>query len=305
MLNDVPVVFTFDKKIVRAAAVALQSMMDSAAPTTRYCMHVLHPGLSAAQQEAFARLCANTRHTLKFHRIDNLRFAGLPTNRGSWSEVVYYRFIIPEILSEYSRVIYSDVDVFFQGDLASLMEEDMDGCAIGAVVGEANHPAMQCHTYFPENTKAHIFMSGFLLMDLERMRFEGLTEKLLATAHRFGDRLRMFDLDALNLTCERILPLPFTYCVLESIYASDDMTRSAEFAWLQDCYPREDLEAARDNPVIIHYAGKLGKPWRRPDVPPYYKAYLEKVPPALNTPSFRDIRKYWVSRIFGRRRRPT
>ena len=146
------------------------------------------------------------------------------------------------------------------------------------------------HLTSRKTPKRHIFMSGLPAHDLERMRVEGLTEKqLLATAHRFGDRLRMFDLDALNLTCERILPLPFTYCVLESIYVSDDLTRSAEFAWLQDCYPREDLEAARDNPVIIHYAGKLGQALGDvPTFPPYYQAYLEKVPPALNTSTFRD-----------------
>ena len=198
---------------------------------------------------------------------------------------------------EYKRAIYSDIDVFFKGDLSSLIDIDMRGAPVGAVIGEVNSPKMKCHNYFPENKSEYVYMSGFLLMDLDKMRQEELTEKVLSTARSFGERLKMFDLDALNLACNNILSLSFQYCVLETVYEAQSVKDAPEYIWLSDYYSIKDLEGAKTNPKIIHYAGPLGKPWRRANQPSYYKSALARVPAALNKNTFRDIRKYWTSRL--------
>ena len=295
--TTVPIVFAFDGRVLRPAAVAISSLIEAAMKETTYQIHILHPGFTRKIKEAFADIAKGTRHTVVFHEIDNKRFKGLPSGRGSWTEVVYYRFLIPELLQECERAIYSDIDVYFKGDLSSLIELDMKEAPIGAVVGEVNGPAMKCHNYFPENTSEHIYMSGFLLMDLGMMRKEELTERLLETAKSYGKRLRMFDLDALNLTCSHILSLPFEYCVLETVYAAQSVLNAPEFSWLSDYYSIDDLETAKSNTKIIHYAGPLGKPWRRANQPGYYKQALRCVPAALNKTTMRDIRKYWASRM--------
>jgi UDP-glucose:(galactosyl)LPS alpha-1,2-glucosyltransferase len=295
--TTVPIVFAFDGRVLRPAAVAISSLIEEGLKETTYQIHILHPGFTRKVKEAFADIAKGTRHTVVFHEIDNKRFKGLPSGRGSWTEVVYYRFLIPELLQECERAIYSDIDVYFKGDLSSLIELDMKGAPIGAVVGEVNGPAMKCHNYFPENTSEHIYMSGFLLMDLGMMRKEELTERLLETAKSYGKRLKMFDLDALNLTCSHIHSLPFEYCVLETVYEEQSVRSAPEFSWLSDHYSIDDLEGAKANTKIIHYAGPLGKPWRRANQPSYYKQALKRVPAALNRKTLRDIRKYWTSRL--------
>lgn len=292
----VPIVFAFDDRVLRPAAVAIRSLIEAASEDTTYQIHILHPGFNKKTIEAFGEITRNTPHMLHFHAVDNSRVKELPSGRGSWTEIVYYRFLIPELIRGHNRAIYSDIDVYFKGDLSSLMELDMKGAAIGAVIGEENSPAMKCHNYFPENKSEYVFMSGFLLMDLDKMHREELTAKLFDTAKSFGERLRMFDLDALNLTCDHILPLPFEYCVLETVYESQSVKDAPEFSWLSDYYSVDDLERAKINPIIIHYAGPLGKPWRRVGQPSYYKQALERVPAALNRKTMRDIRKYWTSR---------
>ena len=295
--TTVPIVFAFDGRVLRPAAVAIRSLIGVALKETTYQIHVLHPGFSKKIKEAFTEITKETRHSVVFHEIDNKRFKGLPSGRGSWTEVVYYRFLIPELLQECERAIYSDIDVYFKGDLSSLIELDMKGAPIGAVVGEVNGPGMKCHNYFPENTSEHLYMSGFLLMDLGMMRKEELTKRLLETAKSYGKRLKMFDLDALNLTCNHIVSLPFEYCVLETVYEAQTALSAPEFAWLSDYYSIDDLESAKANTKIIHYAGPLGKPWRRANQPSYYKQALRCVPAALNKNTMRDIRKYWSSRV--------
>lgn len=173
----------------------------------------------------------------------------------------------------------------------------MEECPLGAVIGEVNGPDMRCHTHFAENESSHVFMSGFLLMDLKRMREERTAQGILAAARRYGDRLRMFDLEAMNLACDRILPLPFDYCVLESIHAASEIEEAPEYPWLAKAHGREHLLRAKAHPIVIHYAGALGKPWRRPNPPEYYRAMLDSVPPDLDRRTMRDVRKLWTARV--------
>jgi lipopolysaccharide biosynthesis glycosyltransferase len=295
MSTIVPVVFAFDDRVLRPAAVAIRSLVDSALPKTCYEIHILHPGFHARAADGFRSLVASTRHRILLHRVRDERIGDLPCGKGSWTSIVYQRFLIPEVLASHERVIYSDVDVYFRDDLSSLMQLDMQECPIGAVIGEENGPDMRCHTFFPENTSSYVFMSGFLLMDLDRMRAEDVSGGVFRAAKRFGSRLKMYDLDALNLAGTRMHPLSFRYCVLESVYAADDPTDADEYSWLSRVYSRSDLEEARSDPAVIHYAGKLGKPWRRSHVPAYYRDALARVPAVLNRWTLRDRRKLLVS----------
>lgn len=295
--KTVPIVFAFDMRVLRPAAVAIRSLIEAAQKDTTYHIHIFHPGFNKKIIEAFTYIAEATRHMVIFHAIDNSQLKGLPSGHGSWTEIVYYRFLIPDLLPKYDRAIYSDIDVYFNGDLSALIELDMKGAPIGAVIGEANSPEMKCHNYFPENNSQHVYMSGFLLMDLSMMRDQYITDKIFETARIHSKQLRMYDLDALNLACNNILPLPFEYCVLESIYESENIEDAPEYSWLTSHYSYDELNRARLRPIIIHYAGPLGKPWRRARQPYYYRLALNKVPKRLNKATLRDIRKYWKDRI--------
>lgn len=299
----VPIVFAFDARVLRPAAVAIMSLIDAALEDTVYDIHILHPGFSQKLIRGYSSITKDTRHTICFHAIKKRQLAGLPSGRGSWTEIVYYRFLIPEVLRDYNRAIYSDIDVYFTGDLSCLMDLDMKSSPIGAVVGEINSPKMKCHTYFPENSSEYIYMSGFLLMDLNKMREGKIGDNLFKTARKYGSRLNMFDLDALNLTCKNIFPLSFEYCVLETVFEAQSVQDSPEFSWLSGYYSVESLNNAKANAKIIHYAGPLGKPWRRAVQPSYYRLALQRVPSTLNRRTIRDVRKRWSSQLIFMLRR--
>ena len=42
-MSKIPVVFTFDKRIILGAAVAIKSLIDNAKPETEYDIFVYHP----------------------------------------------------------------------------------------------------------------------------------------------------------------------------------------------------------------------------------------------------------------------
>jgi lipopolysaccharide biosynthesis glycosyltransferase len=277
-VHKIPIVFTFDKRIVLAAAVAIKSLLDTGA---KYDIHILHSDLSAKTQKDFLELDPE----ISFHYVDPTRFKGMAKSKGSWTEIVYYRMLIPEILPQYDKVIYSDVDVFFKKDLSEVYDTDITDFEWAGVRAEKNTPQAIGHKYFPENKNEYIFWTGFMLINSKKWRQEGTIARLFENAKTFKDRLKFFDLDLINITCNHIKPLPFDYCVLESVLEKPD---AQDLEFLRGVYADEELKCA---PAIIHYAGELGKPWRRKNPPAYYRT--DVIPKSLRRYTFRDLRKIW------------
>ena len=46
-MAEIPVIFCFDDRILKGAGVSILSLLDAAAPTTVYAVHIFHPGLAA------------------------------------------------------------------------------------------------------------------------------------------------------------------------------------------------------------------------------------------------------------------
>lgn len=276
-------------------------MLDSANDLTSYQFHIFTPGFPNDVRLALLELVSGTRHGMKFHVIDPVRFADVPKNRGSWTEIVYYRLLASEMLPDLDRAIYSDVDVFVAKDLASVFNTDLLNSEWAGVAAERNIPETVMHRYFPENGNEIIFFSGFMVMNLKLMRENNAVFRYFEGIRLFGDRLKFFDLDLLNICTPEIVGLPFDYCVLESVYETEDVTQAKDWAFLKTLYTASDLEAARNQPAIIHFAGERGKPWQRRDVPIYFFEVEKRIPPRLRRKTIRDMRKRWLSGK-GRRR---
>ena len=84
-------------------------------------------------------------------------------------------------------------------------------------------------------------------------------------------------MDVLNITCNNIKALPLNYCVLEPIVEFKDYKKMRDYKYLSKVYSDSQIEEAKNNPIIIHYAGELGKPWRRKNPPKYYQETIESL----------------------------
>lgn len=289
------ILLCFDDRILQGAGVTILSLIDSAQNDTTYEINILHPGFDAEICAALEALVAGTRHSIRFFCVPPERLQGVPKGRGSWTEIVYYRLLASDVITDRNRILYSDVDVFITSDLSEVAETDLTDLEWAGVPLERNGPDMVVHTYFPENTKEVVVASGFMLMNLDLMRREGAVARYFKTIDQVGDRLRFFDLDLLNIATPKIGHLPFRYCVLEDAYEMPEIKASAEWPSLSTVYSEADIELARRDPAIIHYAGRRGKPWQRRDVPPYYAAVLKRLPRRLCAFNFRTWRRRWLS----------
>lgn len=270
----VPVVFAFDDGYALPASIAISSLLKHRKPDTEYDVIVLYEKLSKRTIARMQLVCP----CIRWVRVDARGLKDVP--RG-WSGIeTYYRLLMAELLPEYEKVIWSDVDVLFKCDLSELFSMDVTGSEWAGIPAERQDEPNGVHTHFEGNSKPYIYMPGLMIANLKLWREENLQDRFFAVIRDYGDRLKMFDLDILNLAAKAISEIPFDYCVLENVYLSDDITKAKEYPWLSNTYSKETLLAARENPKILHFAGSNVKIWLREpaEIPDYYWDYIRDSP---------------------------
>lgn len=298
MAKKIPIVFSFDDNYVLPASIAIQSLIDSKRAGTEYDIFVLYKNLKSQTMRKFEKIA-----NINWLKVGRKYFKKAPHCK-EYPEVVYYRLLIHELIPQYDKIIWSDVDVLFKKDLSDIYETDLENNYWGGVAAEVNNQitapccknivgeekaiCMSGHTRFEENTNEYIFMSGFMLINSKKMRQDNMTMTFFDTIRKFRKRLVMFDLEVLNLACKNVKQVPFDYCVLENIFDEDDAKNAPEYPFLKHIYSDKELLKAKKTPAIIHYTGKNIRIWNRryKKIPLYYRIYI------INSP-FYNKEKYF------------
>lgn len=213
-----------------------------------------------------------------------------------YSEAASFRLMLPELLPEQDKVLYIDCDVILRQDVARLYSETDLGDNWLGVVYEAPIEGQAARFEALGCNPREYFNSGFLLMNLEQMRREKVSEKLLDACR--VDWLEFPDQDALNQVCQgHVVPLSPVYNSIRTFflpqYKSDFIAQyESEALWneVQTC-------------GNIHYTG--GKPWNLFTVQfgQWWKTY-DSLPSEVEdewTPNSKVLRIWTVYRTsFGR-----
>jgi len=264
--KEIPIVFTFDDNYVLPAWIAIKSLVRTKNKNTQYKIYCI-----------YQNLCENSRKKLdKLANINWIKFSSATFDwvPYSWEYpiTVYFRLILHEMLSQYDKIIYSDVDVLFQWDLSKIYGTNLDGKYWAGVPLEKNvvhseeflskqkwRPTdpfyLSWHTKFEENTNKYIFASWFMLINAKKMREDKMTQKFIWLIKKYKDKLKMFDLEILNLACQNntIKKIPFKYCVLEDVSNIKKYRESNTYLFLSQIYSKKELHNSVLYPKILHY----------------------------------------------------
>ena len=85
----------------------------------------------------------------------------------------YYRLLIPIIISEYDKVLYSDVDVIFRMDLTKLYSIDLGDNYLAATrdVGlNLSKDGLEYINSMPEMEAGKYLQSGFIILNNKKIR---------------------------------------------------------------------------------------------------------------------------------------
>lgn len=253
-MKIIPLVLTFDNNLSLPAAVCISSLMQSASSETYYDIFVLHSGQTPEIvgldkiQKAYSNMSVHYRSVGDAFK-DAYEVRGI-------TKTAYYRLLAAKYIPEYDKIIYADVDTIFRLDLTELYSYDLKDNYVGAVYAFGMNTKKEGQEYIKSIgiEPGNYFVSGFLLMDLYKIRICNLTDKFIEMAkvdYKYQDQ------DILNLVCKgKIMPIPFSYHMCVSVFEAISLgleSRKSEML----------SNPGNADPLLysnIHYNGV--KPWK-------------------------------------------
>lgn len=254
-MTTIPIVFAFDNNWILPAAVCIYSLFANANENTEYDVYFLYPQKSPLDTSCLERIFeVFPRHKAKYIGIGDdfdkaFQIRGINT-------LTYYRLLISDLLPEYDKVIYSDVDVIFQDDLADIYNQtNLNGKYIG-VVNSLAHLDNDRKRYYEGQLKldpTKIFYAGNIILNAKAIRKAGLKDvfmSMIETKYRFQD------MDILNITChDKVQYLSPSFCVT-TYFCEYANKRPGE---ISELWSDKEIDEALSK-GIIHYNGQ--KPWK-------------------------------------------
>lgn len=188
----------------------LEIVLDSVVQRTERPVHayVLCRGFGQPDYDRLARLFPTVAFT--WLPTDDVDYGPIP-DKIKWATIVTMdRTMLPELLPEVDRIIHFDLDALCLGDLAELFDVDMEGTAIAAVdspqpvylggldtfrratrrmrregqLDVARELIIRTHRQHPNDFE--IFNAGIMVLDLAKMRADGVVRRYLGYIQRFG-----------------------------------------------------------------------------------------------------------------------
>lgn len=197
-------------------------------------------------------------------------------NKENFTKESYYRLLIPELMSDYRKVLYLDGDMVALTDVAELYQTDVDGYLLASsrdLCGMIDYynPLTDLRKYRDQSLKLkepdNYFIAGMLLINIPEFRKQYSTKYLLEFAA--SREWRQHDQDILNVLCEGRVKL---------VSASWDVMVPEFIRYLPEMR-RKELEESLENINIIHFGGDR-KPWVYMDTPlgEYFWRYAAQTP---------------------------
>jgi len=249
-MTIVPIVFCFDDNLELPAGVCISSLLIHALPETFYDIFILHSGNCRFITGRLNELPLHYGNCRITYRKVGKEFEHAFEIRGI-TVAAYYRLLIPELITEYDKVLYSDVDVIFRNDLATFYKStDLTDYYVGGV----STPYSDITDYVENVIKTKItqyIASGNLIINSKKIREDHLLVHFKRVALC---KWKYQDMDTINIVCAgKIKLLPPWFCMTCTTF---EILNDAN----QKYYPEDVADYARKY-GIIHYNGS--KPWKQ------------------------------------------
>lgn len=258
--NRINIAFCFDENMTRQACVTIASLLDYKEKDTHYNIYCICTEGALRIQKYLQKIIKKRDKLTKLIMKRNVHnYEGGYEVRGI-TVSTYFRLNLHTLLPDVDKIIYSDVDILFQGDLMDVWNRDLGDNYIAGVKADVNIKDVWCRhlsdEYWKELTDwfGNYINAGFIVMNLKKIREKQMD---LVWNSMINNKYFYQDQDILNLTCKpdiAFLPMEFNKFMFYSKEELDELRRNSVFT-------REEIERAVKKPIVIHYAGE--KPWNK------------------------------------------
>lgn len=254
-MNVVPIVFAFDNNLILQACVCISSLLINAKKDTFYDIFILHSYKVELDRIKLDKLSEYyTNFSIKYRKVDDtfdtaFEIRGITTS-------TYYRLLIPDLVPEYDKIIYSDVDVIFRSDLFDIYDHTNLNEYYVAGVNALIPLVPDLKKYYKKLgilDLNNIIYAGNVIFNSKKIREDNIIEHFKSLAKR---NFRFQDLDVLNIACrDKIIFLEPEFCLTTYINELAVKNRTLLYKyWNESSICRALLKG------IVHYNGQ--KPWK-------------------------------------------
>ena len=269
-MKKIPIAFCFDNNCELPAGVCLTSLLVNAKADTFYDIFVLHADNCTFPNSKLKNLPLHHKNCNITFRSVGKEFENAFEIRGI-TVATYYRLLIPEIIPEYDKIIYSDVDVIFRKDLSHIYESTdmtdfyMAGVGEPAILEGEFLRYIQSLNLHPK----YYICAGTLIMNARQLREDGIVQKFIKEASH--SKYLYQDMDIINIVCKgKIKRLSPEFGLTIAV------RKCAIYPVGQLLYTQQELEESLKE-GIIHYTGP--KPWVQycPDFDIWWEYYRKSI----------------------------
>mgnify|MGYP003290412886 CR=1 FL=1 len=258
--NRINIAFCFDENMTRQACVTIASLLDYKEKDTHFNIYcVCTEGALRIQKYLYKIIKKRDKFSTLIMKKNVYNYDGGYEIRGI-TVSTYFRLNLHVLFPDVDKIIYSDVDILFQGDLMDVWKKDLEDNYIAGVKADVNIKDVWCRhlkdEYWKELTDwfGKYINAGFIIMNLKKIREDKMD---LMWNGMIQKKYFYQDQDILNLTCKPhilFLPMEYNRFMFYSKEELEELRRNSVFT-------REEIEKAIEKPVVIHYAGE--KPWNK------------------------------------------
>ena len=201
-MKQIPVVFSTDHNFVVPACVAISTLLRGDSEHA-YLIHLLlDADVTDDDKAMMTRVVEQTSaaSAISFIVVEN-EFMEAHVERNI-TRAAYYRLLIPWLLPQYDRVIYSDVDILFcGGGVGALYEQfDMEGLYVAGANRQSYRQKCPFNQHILDlNLDPDKYINdGFILINARLQRQDNLLERYKEAASK---NMNFMDQDVINVVC--------------------------------------------------------------------------------------------------------
>jgi lipopolysaccharide biosynthesis glycosyltransferase len=232
-----------DDNYVQHTGVMLCSLLENIKDPKLVNVYVIEDGISGDKKRMVDKIVDAYGAKIKYVKVDKKLFAHFKISKHATS-AVYYRIAIAELLNTLDKVVYLDVDLLVEDDIAKLWRLPMKGKSLLAAGNGKHH-----------------FNSGVMVINLKQWRQDKISKQVFDYIEKNKDGIQAWDQDGFNAVLGR------DFGQLDQHWNA----RALYFMFYFKGYDKK-MYQIQSNPAIIHFTGSI-KPWHFFDPHPKKKRY--------------------------------
>lgn len=191
--------YGFDAAYVRPMGVSLTSIAVNN-PNINIHAHLFYSSLGNGDLIKFERMVECYPHlSISLYNVDDQIIKMLPVKR-YLPLATYFRLMMPNILTEIDKMLYLDSDVLCLGDIAEIMELDLND-KTAFTISDVNFIASKRIEALSLNLGKY-FNAGIMLINIKKWNAQNISEKAFSLLCKTPDKFSFLDQDVLNIVLE-------------------------------------------------------------------------------------------------------